>query len=105
MSRLSTGYREKHSISEKRMLRVSFTQVTEADPLGLRRKYKVGKDDTFLSHFYTVFSLIPIGLVLGALFYGLFAISPKTQNLKVYQQDIFNWNENKVAEEMEKYEF
>ena len=79
MSRLSTGaYRERHSIQEKRMLRVSFEQIKEADPLGLKRKFKVGKDDSFLSHFYTVFALIPIGMVLGGLFYTLFVISPKT---------------------------
>lgn len=36
----STGSRmEKHSLREKRMLRVSFNQITDVDPLGLRKKY------------------------------------------------------------------
>jgi hypothetical protein len=36
----SSGSRvEKHSLREKRMLRVSFNQITTIDPLGLRKKY------------------------------------------------------------------
>lgn len=41
----STGSRvEKHSLREKRMLRVSFNQITDVDPLGLRKKYVNAQD-------------------------------------------------------------
>jgi hypothetical protein len=91
-SRISMGYKEKASVTEKRMLRVSFEGVRNADPLGLERKFKNAKDESFLRSFYTTFSLVPIGLILGLLFYSLYYISPKTQNLRIYQQDIFQWN-------------
>ena len=44
-SRLSIGYKEKSSVTEKRMLRVSFEGVRNADPLGLEKRFKNGKDE------------------------------------------------------------
>lgn len=41
--------------------------------------------------------IVPIGVILGALFYGLWYISPNTQHMKIYQEEIFNWNTNKLA--------
>ena len=77
-SRVSIGYKEKSSVTEKRMLRVSFEGVRNADPLGLEKNFKNARDEQFLRSFYTTCSMIPIGLVLGMLFYSLWFISPKT---------------------------
>jgi hypothetical protein len=79
------AYKEKSSVVEKRMLRVSFEGVRNADPLGLEKNFKNARNESFLRSFYTTFSLIPIGLVLGILFYSLWFVSPKTQNLRIYQ--------------------
>ena len=83
-SRKSIGYKEKGSLVEKRMLRVSFEGIRNADPLNLEKRFRNAKDEQFLRSFYTTFSLIPIGLVLGLLFYSLWFVSPKTQNLRIY---------------------
>ena len=80
---------EKHSIREKRMLRISFADVQRLDPLGLRSKYANAASEEFLERFYTVCSIIPITVILGFLFYGLWFMSPNSQNLRVYQRDIF----------------
>jgi hypothetical protein len=96
--RSSLGYKEKSSLREKRMLRVSFEGVRNADPLNLEKRFRNARDEQFLRSFYTTFSLIPIGLILGLLFYSLWFVSPKTQNLRIYQQDIFQWNQDEVAE-------
>lgn len=83
-SRVSLGYKEKSSVVEKRMLRVSFEGIRNADPLNLEKRFKNARDENFLRSFYTTFSMIPIGLVLGLLFYSLWFIAPKTQNLRIY---------------------
>jgi hypothetical protein len=44
-SRVSLGYKEKSSVTEKRMLRVSFEGVRNADLLGLEKRFKNGKDE------------------------------------------------------------
>ena len=44
-SRVSLGYKEKSSVTEKRMLRVSFEGVRNADPLGLERRFKNARDE------------------------------------------------------------
>jgi hypothetical protein len=86
----STGSRvERHSLREKRMLRVSFNQITDVDPLGLKKKYVNAQDHQYLESFYTTCALIPITVILGTLFYGLWFMSPNTRNLKIYQQDIY----------------
>ena len=44
-SRISMGYKEKSSVTEKRMLRVSFEGIRNADPLGLEKKFKNARDE------------------------------------------------------------
>lgn len=44
-------------------------------------------------------------MILGGLFFILWYASPKTQNLRIYQQDIFQWNTDKIAEKMNNLEF
>ena len=39
------------------------------------------------------------------LFYTLWFISPKTQNLRMYQQDIFVWNQDKMYDKMKNLDF
>ena len=100
----NTGFKEKHNIGEKRMLRFSFDQIKDMDPLSIRKKY-VNADYQFQDTFYTTCASIPIALILGFLFYSLWFISPKSQNLRMYQQDIFDWNNEKIAEKMNMLEF
>jgi len=58
-----------------------------------------------LESFYTTCALIPITVILGALFYGLWFMSPNTRNLKIYQQDIYQWNTHNIAAKMSNLEF
>jgi hypothetical protein len=44
-SRISNAFKEKSSVTEKRMLRVSFEGIRNADPLGLEKKFKNAKDE------------------------------------------------------------
>jgi hypothetical protein len=104
-NRISLGYKEKSSLVEKRMLRISFEGIRNADPFNLEKRFRNARDEQFLRSFYTTCSMIPIGLILGLLFYSLWFVSPKTQNLRIYQQDIYQWNHDEVAENMEKLEF
>ena len=55
--------------------------------------------------FYTCCALIPIGLILCLLFYSLWYLSPKSHNLRLYQQDIFEWNRDQIASKMASLEF
>ena len=68
---------------------MSFHQVKEMDPLNLKKKYKNARSDEILESFYTICSIIPIMTILSILFYSLWFVSPKTQNVRIYQQDIF----------------
>ena len=89
------------------MLRVSFQRIRELDLFGIERRYKYknqsksGKksgtmnaiqNERFMIKFYTCCALIPIGMILAAVFYSLWYVSPKSHNLRLYQQDIFEWN-------------
>ena len=38
----NTGFKEKPSIQERRMLRISFTQIKDHDMFNLRKKYRNG---------------------------------------------------------------
>ena len=95
LSSYSNGiYTEKHSIEERRMLRISFDQVRYLDPLNLEKNYvldpasldleeRFGKryaiaNETFLQKFYTVCSFIPICSLLAFLCYTLWFFSPQT---------------------------
>lgn len=49
--------------------------------------------------------MVPIFLILGGLFYTFWYLSPKSQNLRIYQQDIFRWNEKHMAQWMSMLEF
>ena len=42
---------------------------------------------------------------MSALFYGLWFLSPKTQNLRMYQKEIFEWNRDLMADKMAEFEF
>jgi hypothetical protein len=117
----NSKYHEKHSIEERRMLRLSFDQIRYLDPLNIEKKYLIdpqsldieersGKkyaiaNETFLHKFYTVFSFIPIFLTLAALCFVMWFFSPKEQNLKIYQKDIFEWNRLNIADTIANYEF
>lgn len=70
------------------------------DPLSIRKKYANAQDASVQDSFYTNCASIPITLILGVLFYSLWYISPKSQNLRMYQQDIFDWNSQHVADKM-----
>lgn len=94
----NSSFKEKNSMQERRMLRVSFQRIRELDLLGVERRYRLKRPPTgrksttlsmienerFLVKFYTCCALIPIGLVLGALFYSLWYVSPKSHNLRLY---------------------
>ena len=101
------------------MLRVSFQRIRELDLLGVERRYKLKQgpgsrksttlsmieNERFLIKFYTCCALIPIGIVLGVLFYSLWYVSPKSHNLRLYQQDIYEWNRDGMAGKMSNLEF
>ena len=72
----SSGYKEKHSLQERRMLRVSFEQIKDYDMFGLKKSFPDPRDDQFLRTFYTVCSIIPISFILALLFYMLWFVSP-----------------------------
>ena len=115
----NSSFKEKNSIQERRMLRVSFQRIRELDLLGVERRYRLkqkaeGRKSTtltmienerFLIKFYTCCALIPIGIVLGVLFYSLWYVSPKSHNLRLYQQDIYQWNGDQMAAKMSNLEF
>lgn len=61
--------------------------------------------ERFLVRFYTCCALIPIGIILGVLFYSLWYVSPKSHNLRLYQQDIYEWNRDQIASKMNNLEF
>lgn len=48
---------------------------------------------------------MPITFILAVLFYSLWFISPKSQNLRIYQKDIELWNHNGIANVMDNLEF
>jgi hypothetical protein len=62
-------------------------------------------NEKYLVRFYTCCAMIPIFLVLGGLFYTFWYLSPKSHNLRIYQQDIFRWNEAHMADQMSLLEF
>ena len=97
-------YQERHSLTEKRMLRLSFDDIKKKDPFNLRYRHSVANDD-YLDKFYTRCSLIPLSIVLALLFYFLWYISPNSRNLRIYQQDIFDWNADGIAAKMKDLEF
>ena len=115
----NSSFKEKNSIQERRMLRVSFQRIRELDLLGVERRYRLKQDpesrksttlsmienERFLIKFYTCCALIPIGFVLGVLFYSLWYVSPKSHNLRLYQQDIYEWNGDQMATKMSNLEF
>ena len=89
------------------MLRVSFQKIREIDLCGIEKKYRLKRErgakkksgtmamienEKFLIKFYTCCAIIPISIVLGLLFYFFWYVSPKSHNLRLYQQDIFQWN-------------
>lgn len=85
------------------MLRVSFAQIKDWDPLDIRNTYE--PSDSFLDRFYTTCASVPITFILAVLFYSLWFISPKSQNLRIYQKDIQLWNTNNIASVMDNLEF
>ena len=87
------------------MPRISFDQITDLDFLGLKKRYKSARNDQVLEQFYTACSIIPISLVLAALFLTLWSITPRTSSMALFQEDIYNWNEERVAWLMQQYEF
>lgn len=86
----NSSFKEKNSIQERRFLRVSFQRIRELDLLGVEKRYRLkqkseGRKSTtlsmieyerFLIKFYTCCGLIPIGIILGVLFYCLWWVSP-----------------------------
>lgn len=66
---------------------------------------QVQENESYLVRFYTCCTMIPIMLILGTLFYTFWYLSPKSQNLRIYQQDIFRWNEAHMADLMSNLEF
>lgn len=82
------------------MLRVSFQRIRELDLFGIERKYRVRRNpnsrrksgamnmienEKFMIKFYTCCAIVPIGIILGVLFYSLWYLSPKSHNLRLYQ--------------------
>lgn len=82
------------------MLRVSFQRIRELDLFGIERRYKYKnqsktekksgtmnaiQNERFMIKFYTCCALIPIGIILAAVFYSLWYVSPKSHNLRLYQ--------------------
>jgi hypothetical protein len=66
---------------------------------------KAHTNEKFLVDFYTCFTMIPIFLILGGLFYSFWWLSPKSRYLRIYQQDIYTWNENHMANWMSMLDF
>ena len=110
---------DKKTYTEGRPGYITFQGIRDRDPLGIQNRYrkKIKQDDglsntarahaneKFLVHFYTCFTMIPIFLVLGLLFFSFWYLSPKSRNLRIYQQDIFRWNENHMAQWMSMLDF
>ena len=101
----AASFKEKNNMQEKRMLRMSFHQVKEMDPLNLKKKFRNARNDEFLESFYTTCSILPIMIVLSILFYSLWFVSPKSQNVRIYQQDIYQWNKDQIADKMGHLQF
>ena len=55
--------------------------------------------------FYKICCAIPIFLTLALMFFMIFAISPRGQNLRLYQKDIFWWNKEQLYSHMSELAF
>ena len=118
-SNLSQSYVERKTLTERHFLSISFQGIRDRDPLNIQDRYRKKQrandnqshlvlahaNEKYLVRFYTCFTMIPIFLILGTLFYSFWYLSPKSQNLRIYQQDIFEWNEAHMAKLMEKLDF
>jgi hypothetical protein len=83
------------------MLRVNFQRVLDYDPFDLQRRAKPRSQRLF----YRICCAIPIFLTLALVFFMIFAISPRGQNLRMYQKDIYEWNKERMNERMSELAF
>mmetsp|Transcript_26250 Transcript_26250/g.25415 ORF Transcript_26250/g.25415 Transcript_26250/m.25415 type:complete len:91 (+) Transcript_26250:3-275(+) len=72
-----------------------FENVLESDPLSLKRYHS-----PYYKLVYTICVLIPFLLGFSLIFFMIFFVSPRGQSMRQYQRDIFDWNEEGIAQKM-----
>eukprot|EP00347_Sterkiella_histriomuscorum_P002587 403367568 len=82
------------------MKQVNFENVLISDPLRIKRY-----DTPNYKRVYLICVLIPFFLAFSLVFFLIFFMSPHGRNMRHYQREIFEWNKDQIANQMDQLTF